>query len=266
MNKTDLVEQSYLRSDIPEFRPGDTVKVHVRVVGGESRAGSGVPGVAIRRQNGGLRETFTVRKDLVRRRRRADVPGALAVHREARGREPWQRPPRQALLPPRAAREEGADQGAPADDTKLRRAGGGPRSRPCSRTTRRRDEPDDARDREWDPTTGRSRHRRCHRGVPAAEADADRRRVRRRGGRRRPRPDAVGDRSRRSRTASRRPAPIPSDASGDVEPALRSRAPTDPSRTRALNTTSARATGASSESSDSSRPRRSSSRSSSDVP
>ena len=62
MNKTDLIEQSYLRSDIPEFRPGDTVKVHVRVVEGNRERVQVFQGVVIRRQNGGLRETFTVRK------------------------------------------------------------------------------------------------------------------------------------------------------------------------------------------------------------
>ena len=62
MNKTDLVEQPYLRSDIPDFRPGDTVKVHVRVVEGSRERVQVFQGVVIRRQNGGLRETFTVRK------------------------------------------------------------------------------------------------------------------------------------------------------------------------------------------------------------
>jgi len=62
MNKTDLVEQPFLRSDIPQFRPGDTVKVHVRVVEGNRERVQVFQGVVIRRQNGGLRETFTVRK------------------------------------------------------------------------------------------------------------------------------------------------------------------------------------------------------------
>ena len=62
MNKTDLVEQSYLRSDVPSFRPGDTVKVHVRVVEGTRERIQVFQGVVIRRQGGGLRETFTVRK------------------------------------------------------------------------------------------------------------------------------------------------------------------------------------------------------------
>jgi large subunit ribosomal protein L19 len=62
MNTTDLIEKSYLRSDIPDFRPGDTVKVHVRVVEGNRERVQVFQGVVIRRQNGGLRETFTVRK------------------------------------------------------------------------------------------------------------------------------------------------------------------------------------------------------------
>ncbi len=62
MNTTDLIEKSYLRSDIPSFRPGDTVKVHVRVVEGSRERVQVFQGVVIRRQGGGLRETFTVRK------------------------------------------------------------------------------------------------------------------------------------------------------------------------------------------------------------
>jgi large subunit ribosomal protein L19 len=62
MNKTDLIDQSFLRRDIPEFRPGDTVKVHVRVVEGTRERVQVFQGVVIRRQNGGIRETFTVRK------------------------------------------------------------------------------------------------------------------------------------------------------------------------------------------------------------
>ena len=62
MNKIDLVESSRLRDDVPEFRPGDTVKVHVRVVEGSRERIQMFQGVVIRRQGGGLRETFTVRK------------------------------------------------------------------------------------------------------------------------------------------------------------------------------------------------------------
>lgn len=62
MNKTDLVDKAYLRADLPEFRPGDTVKVHVRVVEAGRERVQVFQGVVIRRQGGGIRETFTVRK------------------------------------------------------------------------------------------------------------------------------------------------------------------------------------------------------------
>jgi large subunit ribosomal protein L19 len=62
MNTTDLVEQSYLRRGLPQFRPGDTVKVHARVVEGNRERVQVFQGVVIRRSGGGLRETFTVRK------------------------------------------------------------------------------------------------------------------------------------------------------------------------------------------------------------
>jgi len=62
MNKTDQIEQPFLRTDIPQFRPGDTVKVHVRVVEGNRERVQVFQGVVIRRSGGGIRETFTVRK------------------------------------------------------------------------------------------------------------------------------------------------------------------------------------------------------------
>jgi len=62
VNKTDLVEKPRLRDDVPRFRPGDTVKVHVRVVEGNRERVQMFQGVVIRRKGGGLRETFTVRK------------------------------------------------------------------------------------------------------------------------------------------------------------------------------------------------------------
>jgi large subunit ribosomal protein L19 len=62
MNTTDLIEQSYLRKGLPQFRPGDTVKVHARVVEGNRERVQVFQGVVIRRSGGGLRETFTVRK------------------------------------------------------------------------------------------------------------------------------------------------------------------------------------------------------------
>src|SRR5437763_5847251 len=62
MNKVDLVEKPRLRDDLPDFRPGDTVKVHARVVEAGRERIQVFQGVVIRRQGGGLRETFTVRK------------------------------------------------------------------------------------------------------------------------------------------------------------------------------------------------------------
>jgi large subunit ribosomal protein L19 len=62
MNTTDIIEQPFLRNDIPDFRPGDSVKVHVRVVEGNRERVQVFQGVVIRRSGGGIRETFTVRK------------------------------------------------------------------------------------------------------------------------------------------------------------------------------------------------------------
>ncbi|MEU5695528.1 50S ribosomal protein L19 [Actinosynnema sp. NPDC020468] len=62
MNTLDALDAQSLRSDIPGFRPGDTLKVHVRVIEGSRERVQVFQGVVIRRQNGGIRETFTVRK------------------------------------------------------------------------------------------------------------------------------------------------------------------------------------------------------------
>jgi large subunit ribosomal protein L19 len=62
MKSTDLVDRASLRDDIPEFSPGDTLKVHVRVVEGTRERTQLFQGVVIRRQGSGLQETFTVRK------------------------------------------------------------------------------------------------------------------------------------------------------------------------------------------------------------
>ncbi|MFN2525372.1 MAG: 50S ribosomal protein L19 [Actinomycetota bacterium] len=62
MNPTDLVERPYLRTDLPEFRPGDTVRVHVRVVEGERERVQVFEGIVIRRRGSQLSETFTARK------------------------------------------------------------------------------------------------------------------------------------------------------------------------------------------------------------
>ena len=62
MNIISVLEQDQLRRDIPAFRPGDTVKVHVKVVEGNRERIQIFEGVVIGRQNGGVRETFTVRR------------------------------------------------------------------------------------------------------------------------------------------------------------------------------------------------------------
>ena len=90
MNTLDALDAQMLRSDIPAFRPGDTLKVHVKVIEGNRSRIQVFQGVVIRRHGAGARETFTVRKMSF---------GALAEHRPHRGRHPRRRPPRQALLP-----------------------------------------------------------------------------------------------------------------------------------------------------------------------
>lgn len=62
MNTLDQVESSRLRDDLPDFSPGDTVRVHVRVLEGGRERIQMFEGVVIGRRGGGLRETFTVRK------------------------------------------------------------------------------------------------------------------------------------------------------------------------------------------------------------
>jgi large subunit ribosomal protein L19 len=62
MNTLQTLDAESLRSDVPEFRAGDTLKVHVRVIEGSRSRIQVFQGIAIRRQGGGLQETFTVRK------------------------------------------------------------------------------------------------------------------------------------------------------------------------------------------------------------
>jgi large subunit ribosomal protein L19 len=62
MNTTDLIETPRLRDDLPDFRPGDTLRVHVRVAEAGRERIQMFQGIAIRRRGGGLRESFTVRK------------------------------------------------------------------------------------------------------------------------------------------------------------------------------------------------------------
>lgn len=71
MIELQQVELPYLRSDAPDFRAGDTVKVHVRVVEGQKERIQLFQGVVIARRGGGTRESFTVRK----------ISGGVAVER-----------------------------------------------------------------------------------------------------------------------------------------------------------------------------------------
>ena len=62
MKPTDLVDESNLRTDVPDFGPGDTLKVHVRVVEGSKERVQVFQGAVIGRSGDGIRETFKVRK------------------------------------------------------------------------------------------------------------------------------------------------------------------------------------------------------------
>ena len=62
MNIIDKVDAAQLRDDVPDFRPGDTLDVHVKVIEGSNVRTQLFKGVVIRRQGSGIRETFTVRK------------------------------------------------------------------------------------------------------------------------------------------------------------------------------------------------------------
>ena len=62
MHTLDELDNASLRSDVPDFRAGDTVNVHVKVVEGNRSRVQQFKGVVIRRQGSGVRETFTVRK------------------------------------------------------------------------------------------------------------------------------------------------------------------------------------------------------------
>ncbi|NLY29735.1 MAG: 50S ribosomal protein L19 [Firmicutes bacterium] len=62
MDILQAIEREQIKTDIPDFRPGDTVRVHVKVVEGERERVQVFEGVVIARSGGGIRETFTVRK------------------------------------------------------------------------------------------------------------------------------------------------------------------------------------------------------------
>jgi large subunit ribosomal protein L19 len=61
-NPIELLEQRQLRTDLPQFKAGDTVRVHFQVIEGQRRRVQVFEGIVIKRQGAGVRETFTVRK------------------------------------------------------------------------------------------------------------------------------------------------------------------------------------------------------------
>lgn len=63
MNTLDFVDQASLRQDVPDFRPGDTINVHVKVIEGSKERIQVFKGVVLRRSGGGVSSTFTVRKE-----------------------------------------------------------------------------------------------------------------------------------------------------------------------------------------------------------
>ena len=105
MQKFDELDKASLRDDIPAFRAGDTLKVHVKVVEGTRSRVQVFQGIVIRRHGGGIGETFTVRKISFGVGVERTFPLHTPDHRSHRGRHPWRRAPRQALLPAWSARQ-----------------------------------------------------------------------------------------------------------------------------------------------------------------
>jgi large subunit ribosomal protein L19 len=62
MNRLESIEQTQIRENVPPFKSGDTVKVHVRIKEGNKERLQAFEGIVIARKHGGVRETFTVRK------------------------------------------------------------------------------------------------------------------------------------------------------------------------------------------------------------
>jgi large subunit ribosomal protein L19 len=62
MNRIDFIEMEQMKKNVVPFKPGDTVKVHVKIVEGDKSRIQAFQGVVISRQNGGIRQSFTVRK------------------------------------------------------------------------------------------------------------------------------------------------------------------------------------------------------------
>ena len=152
MNVLDELDAAQLRTDVPDFRPGDTLDVGVRVVEGNRSRVQRFKGVVIRRQGDGLRETFTVRKESfgvgVERTfpvhtpviedilvvTRGDVRRAKLYYlRELRGKKAKIKEKRSTV-----PSTKGSARTAPADPTASRRAAHRGAVRPCRSLTLRR--------------------------------------------------------------------------------------------------------------------------------
>ena len=93
-----------MKRAVPEFGPGDTVRVMVKVIEGSNTRQQAYEGVVIARAGGGRERELHCAQDFLRRGRRARLPDLLALHRRDRGSAPRPGPPRQALLPARPPR------------------------------------------------------------------------------------------------------------------------------------------------------------------
>ena len=111
----ESIEQRQLQQ-VPRFAPGDRVRVHFQVIEGTAQAHPGLRGH--RHRPPGQRRARDLHRPqaVVRRRRRADLPGPLAEDRAARGRRPRRRPPGEALLPARPRRQARPGRRAPLGD------------------------------------------------------------------------------------------------------------------------------------------------------
>ena len=110
MNVLNLVQKNYLKADpAPEFRPGDTLRVHVKIKEGARERIQVFEGVVIARQHGGLDETFTVRKISSG----VGVERVFPLHCPSIDKIEVQRKGRETVLPAQAERKGRAHQGAP---------------------------------------------------------------------------------------------------------------------------------------------------------
>ena len=130
MNIIQTLEAERMTRKVPEFKPGDTVVVQIKVVEGDRERVQAYEGVVIARSNRGFNSSFTVRKishgEGVERTFQISQP----EHQRDRGQAPRQRAPRQAVLPARSGRQGRAHRG---EGLKTR-----PHGRPMSRRLRAR--------------------------------------------------------------------------------------------------------------------------------